>query len=78
MKSVYQNELVKVNRASWEKVIRNAIAEWEEFSTSCFCDTEPRKEAARAVVRKLHQMLETLLTEGGVTEKQFEWFRNLL
>lgn len=74
MKVVYQNELVKVTRDIWENDIRKEINEWEEFSKSCFCDTEERKESAMCIIRCLHDMLETLLQENGLTEEQIEWF----
>ena len=34
MKTVYQNELIKVNKEIWENDIRNEISDWEDFSTS--------------------------------------------
>lgn len=74
MKTVYQNELIKVNKDVWENDIRKRINEWEEFSKSCFCDTKNRKESALQILKHLHEMLETLLQENGLTEKQIRWF----
>ena len=78
MKNVRQNELVKVNKEIWERDIRKAIADWEDFSTSHFCDTEARKSSARDFISRLHEMLETLLMENGITEEQFRWFTTLI
>jgi len=78
MKTVYQNELIKVNKEIWENDIRKEISDWEDFSTSCFCDTEDRKQSAKAVIMKLHGMLETLLSDNGITEEQFQWFSTLI
>lgn len=78
MKTVYQNELIKVNKEIWENDIRKEISDWEDFSTSCFCDTEDRKQSANDVIMKLHGMLETLLSDNGITEEQFQWFSTLI
>ena len=78
MKTAYQNELVKVNKDVWESDIRKAITDWEDFSKSNFCDTEERKQAAEAVVMTLHEMLETLMIDNGITEEQFRWFTSMI
>lgn len=31
MKTVYQNELIKVNKEIWENDIRKEISDWEDF-----------------------------------------------
>lgn len=74
MKTVYQNELVKVTRDIWENDIREEINKWEDFSKSCFCDTKERKDSVYRIIIRLHEMLETLLQENGLTEEQIQWF----
>lgn len=78
MKKIYQNELIKVNKEIWENDIRKAISDWEEFSTSFFCDTEERKQSARNFIMELHEMLETLLCENGITDEQYNWFTTFI
>lgn len=74
MNTIYQNELVKVNKEVWEKDIRREIEEWLDFANSNFCNTKERKASALKIVSDLHKMLETLLLENGITKAQFEWF----
>lgn len=69
-----KNELIKVTRDIWENDIRREINEWEEYSESCFCNTKEHKEFALQVIERLHETLETLLQENGLTEEQIEWF----
>lgn len=74
MKKICQNEMIKVEIKTWENEIRKSIFDWEELLKSFVCDTEDRKQAARKIVMKLHEMLETLLCENGITDEQFKWF----
>lgn len=71
-------KMVKVNVAVWEKDVRKAIADWEEFAESRFCDDYEHKRSAENMIADLRRMLETLISSGGVTVDQFEWFTTML
>lgn len=69
-----KNELTKVNKRIWENDIHEEINKWESFSQSCFCITKEDKKFVSQILDNLHEMLETLLQENGLTEAQIQWF----
>lgn len=71
-------KMVKVNATVWAADIRKAIADWEEFAESHFCDDYEHKRGAEAVIADLRKMLDTLISSGGITEEQFNWFTAML
>ena len=74
MKTINQNELVKVNRYIWENDIREEMNKWKSFSQSCFCNTKEDKKFVSQILDNLREMLETLSQENGLTENQIQWF----
>lgn len=69
-----KNELTKVNKLIWENDIHEEMNKWESFSQSCFCDTKEDKKFVSQILDNLHEMLETLSQENGLTEAQIQWF----
>lgn len=69
-----KNELIKVTRDIWENDIREEMNKWEAFSESGFCKTKEDKDSVLRIIERLHETLETLLQENGLTEEQIEWF----
>ena len=77
-KEVNSMKMVKVNTAVWADDIRKAISDWKEFAESHFCDDYEHKRSAENVIADLREMLETLISTGGITQDQFEWFTTML
>lgn len=69
-----KNELTKVNKRIWENDIHEEMNKWESFSQSCFCITKEDKKFVSQILDNLHEMLETLSQENGLTEAQIQWF----
>ena len=66
------------NREVWIPDIEKKIAEWEEFSSSIFCENDAEyKDHAMRIVCELRDFLETLKSDT-VTRNQYDRIRLLM
>ena len=67
------NEIIEINKDVWVPDIKKAIAEWEEFSQSIFCEDPADKQSALEHANDLRKFLS--LVEGDtLTDEQFEHY----
>lgn len=71
MKLTNKNEIISINKEVWIPGIKKAIAEWEDFSESIFCERTEDKQSALDTANELRTFL-YLVESNTLTRQQFE------
>lgn len=69
------NDIVNLNKAAWIPDIKKAIASWEEFSESIFCEDPADKQRAKDTANELRKFL-GLIESDTLTVQQFRYYRD--
>ena len=69
------NDICHLNKAVWIPDIKKAIASWEEFSESIFCEKVADKQNALNNANELRKFL-ALVESDTLTVQQFRYYRD--
>ena len=70
--------MIKVNVRTWYLDVKWTIEEWKGFRNSDLCERRNDRDNADAVIERLENMLDRLISTGEVSETDFAWYISLL